>query len=201
MLKLTNLGLEIKWCENLLSYKKIIPALKEFPNDIIVTADDDLYYEKDWLKSLYDEYLKDTSGIYVRRAVRVTLKGKRINRLSGRALSYTTPADFSYYNQLMSGSGCLFPPNSLYTEVLNTQSALSNLPTQDDIFLWAMAVLNRTKIKIVKGYDAPLYYVENTKKDGLCKINKKGGTGLSPQCAYGKVSELYPELINILKES
>lgn len=201
LLRLMDLGLEIRWCEDLLSYKKIIPALKEFPNDIIVTADDDLYYERDWLKSLYEEYLKDTSCIYVRRATRITLKGNRINRLSGRKLAFITPTDFSYYNQLMSGSGCLFPPNSLNADIFNVKKVLSNLPTQDDIFIWAMAVLNRTKIKIVKGYEASLYYVENTQQDGLCKINKEGGSGISPRQAYRKISELYPELINILQNS
>ena len=70
LLKLIDLGLEIRWCEDLRSYKKLIPALKEFPNDIIVTADDDLYYTPDWLESLYCEYLKNPKYIYVKRASR-----------------------------------------------------------------------------------------------------------------------------------
>ena len=45
VLKLQENGLTIKWVkENLRSYKKLIPALKEYKNDILVTADDDIYY-------------------------------------------------------------------------------------------------------------------------------------------------------------
>ena len=61
LLELRDLGLEIRWCEDFKSYKKLIPALKEFPNDIIITADDDLYYEEDWLESLYQAYQQDRS--------------------------------------------------------------------------------------------------------------------------------------------
>ena len=34
--KLQQYGLTIKWCEDLRSYKKLIPALEEYPNDIII---------------------------------------------------------------------------------------------------------------------------------------------------------------------
>ena len=45
VLKFRENGLQIKWCENLYSYKKLIPTLKEYKNCncIIVTADDDIY--------------------------------------------------------------------------------------------------------------------------------------------------------------
>jgi len=46
-------GLEVHYVEDIGSYTKLYPALNEFPNDIIVTADDDIYYEKDWLEKLY----------------------------------------------------------------------------------------------------------------------------------------------------
>lgn len=34
------------------SYKKLIPALRDFPNDVIVTIDDDIKYHPDLLYSL-----------------------------------------------------------------------------------------------------------------------------------------------------
>ena len=201
LISLIEYGLEIRWCENLRSYKKIVPALREFPDSIIVTADDDLYYESDWLKSLYEEYLNDSSNIYVRRAVRVKVDGQNIKKISDRKLNYVTPKDTSYFNQLLSGSGCLFPPNSLYADIMDTNKFMKILPTQDDIFLWAMAVLNRTKTKVVKGYDATFYYVEGTQDDGLCKINKKSGGGIDAQDGYKRISEEYPTILEILTEN
>lgn len=67
LLKLKELGLEINWCEDLKSYKKLIPSLHLFPDDIIVTADDDLYYQPDWLESLYKSYLKNPDCIHTRK--------------------------------------------------------------------------------------------------------------------------------------
>lgn len=39
-----------------MSYKKIIPSLKEYPENIIFTCDDDIFYPKGWLKDLYEDY-------------------------------------------------------------------------------------------------------------------------------------------------
>ena len=41
-------GLTIRWCENLRSYKKLIPSLKAYPSDTIVTADDDILYPENF---------------------------------------------------------------------------------------------------------------------------------------------------------
>lgn len=57
LLELRDFGLTIDWCENLCSYKKLIPALEKYPDDIIVTADDDIFYRPNWLQILYDEHL------------------------------------------------------------------------------------------------------------------------------------------------
>ncbi len=47
-------GLTIDWCEDIKSYKKLIPTLKKYPDAIIVTADDDLIYDNKWLEQLYN---------------------------------------------------------------------------------------------------------------------------------------------------
>ena len=49
-------GLSIKWCNDIKAYKKLIPALKAYPNDYIVTADDDLFYPKNWLKEIWQTH-------------------------------------------------------------------------------------------------------------------------------------------------
>ena len=46
-------GLEIRFVKDIGSYTKAIYAFKEFSESIIVTADDDIFYPKDWLKKLY----------------------------------------------------------------------------------------------------------------------------------------------------
>ena len=64
VLALKRNGLTIKWCKDTGSYKKLIPSLKEYPDDIIVTADDDIYYRPNWLELLYNAYLKEPQYIH-----------------------------------------------------------------------------------------------------------------------------------------
>lgn len=200
LLKLRELGLEIEWCENLRPYKKIIPALEKFPQDIIITADDDLYYEEDWLESLYNAYLKDTKNIYVRRAARVGRENDSYRILSARKTGYRDIEGPSYFNQMLGGSGCLFPPGSLYKDIMDKENALKLLPTHDDVYLWGMAVLGGTKICVVKGYGADMYVRENTQHCGLCKVNNKE-KGVSPEEAYRIILTKYPRIGEILENN
>ena len=200
LIKLKDLGLEIRWCKNLYSYKKIVPALQEFPNDIIVTADDDLYYDVDWLESLYNEYLKNPSNIYVRRAVRMKISDGKIadayKRDEAVKVNYKKA---SYSNQLMGGSGCLFPPHCLHSDVFDEEKIMSIIPTHDDIYLWVMAILNNTKIQVVTGFDEEMLAVEDTIESGLCKINNKSGRGMTPRDAFDRISSAYPQIIDKIK--
>lgn len=43
---------EIRWCEDLRSYKKLIPAMQQLPGKDIAICDDDIYYRRHTLKSL-----------------------------------------------------------------------------------------------------------------------------------------------------
>lgn len=193
--RLQNLGLEIRFCPNYLSYKKIIPALKEFPEDIIVTADDDLYYAPDWLESLYGAYLENPNNIYVKRAVRMQIKDNKIMDMYSRDEALLKSfKEASFANQLMGGSGCLFPPGSLHKDILDADKCLKLLPTHDDIYLWVMAILNGTKIAIVDGYDIEMLQVDGTIESGLCKINNDTGWGMSPDDAFRIILKEYPQI-------
>jgi hypothetical protein len=64
---LTKKGIEIKFCEDLKSYKKLIPALKQFPNDVLITVDDDVYYPENWFEQLKTAYDNDKTRIYAHR--------------------------------------------------------------------------------------------------------------------------------------
>lgn len=165
LLKLKEFGLEIKWCEDIRSYKKLIPALKEFPDDIIVTADDDIYYEENWLKSLYESYLNDKNLIHVQRAMKLVFKDEKLiyTKISGK--------NPGYFNQQLGGTGCLYPPHCLNDDVLYNEKLYHLLPTSDDVAFWAMAVLNKTKIKVVNE-NWSIHTIDRTKETSLSNINQ-----------------------------
>lgn len=195
LLNLKDLGLEIKWSEDLKSYKKLVPALKEYPNDIIVTADDDLYYQKDWLESLYSAYLKNPNYIYTRRACSVNLKNNIFSVSPHYANENYAP---TFLNQLMGGAGTLYPPNSLHSDIFNTDLIKTLIPTHDDIYFWIMAILNGKKICLIKNKDVNIYTVEGSQTSALCKTHKE--IGMEADIAFERILEYYPESRNLLED-
>ena len=199
LLKLKDLGLEIKWCEDLRSYKKLVPSLREFPNDIIVTADDDMYYKEDWLEGLYNAYLEAPNNIYTRRGCRAEISDGKINILKPRSYNfdYNFPTDCN--NLLMGGSGTLYPPHSLHKDIFDVEQIKTLIPTHDDIYFWIMGILNGTKIGVVGGFDYSFYYTEAAKSDGLCSNNTSQGAGMSSSEAFERITKRYPQIIEILE--
>lgn len=147
---LTDYGLTIRWCKDLRSYKKLIPALREFPDATIVTADDDIFYPSNWLELLLESYNSEPQHIHCHRAHRIAFDA------DGNVASYANwqkcipSSQASYLNFFTTGGGVLFPANSLHSDVLNEALFMELCPTADDIWFWTMAVLRGTKIRVVE---------------------------------------------------
>ena len=61
-------GLAIGFCKDMKSYKKLIPSLHKFPDDIIVTIDDDIIFSVDMLENLLISYQKNPQYVHTNRA-------------------------------------------------------------------------------------------------------------------------------------
>ena len=199
VLNLKENGLEIEWCENIKSYKKLIPALKKYPEKSIVTADDDLFYEKNWLEKLVKTHQIYPNCVIANRSHVIKFSNGQIAPYKKWKKSVNSPKP-SYLNFLTSGGGVLFPPNSLYKDVLNEELFLSLAPNADDIWFWAMTVLNGTKIISPKDSVKKITYLNPERERGLTggttlfSTNKKGGNDIQ----LAKVVEHYPEILDIL---
>ena len=198
--RLLDLGLEIKYCEDLRSYKKLVPSLREFPEDIIVTADDDMYYKEDWLEGLYQAYLDNPKNIYTRRGCRARIVDGKIDIIKPRDYNFEYNFPTDYNNLLMGGSGTLYPPHSLHNDIFNTDLIKTLIPTHDDIYFWVMGILKGTKIGVVGGFDYSFYYTEAASENGLCLKNTSAGSGMSSEEALDKISAKYPEIIEKLRK-
>lgn len=168
VLNLCRYGLSIKWCNDLKSYKKLVPALQEFPHDILITADDDLFYEPKWLEKLYNAYLENPQIIHCHRAHYIQLNA------DGSLKKYTeweqsvSASAASYRNFCTTGGGVLYPPKCFYQDVCQEKLFQKLSPTADDIWFWAMLVLNGKKIQVIKD-NLPIKYVCPEREMGLTK--------------------------------
>ena len=193
--RLQQFGLSIKWCEDIRSYKKLIPSLIEYPDDIIVTVDDDNYYDPKLLETLYGSYLKNPECIHARQAFRVKYDDNFKLSIKSRSYIYDSTYLPSFLNEPVGCGGVLYPPRCLDKNVLNKEQFTKIIPTNDDIWFWGHAVKNGTKIKVVQGnYDLKMFVIENSQEDSLWKKNMLNTTvGLNGNDAVNLMCNTFPE--------
>ncbi|WP_282134063.1 glycosyltransferase [Seonamhaeicola maritimus] len=129
------------------SYTKLIPTIKDFPNDIIVTIDDDVRYHKNMLKRLLSRHEKYPNAIIGHRIRRIKLNTRYRKWKCHKRRSLLTRNFKPSFRNLQTGvGGVLYPPHSLSEEMLKPELFMQMAPTVDDIWFWAAAVANGTKI-------------------------------------------------------
>lgn len=200
--KLLEFGLSIKWCENIRSYKKLIPAMKAFPEDIIITVDDDYYYDKNLIKTLLEEHEKYPHCIIGARSLRLVPSKNKKLRLKSRSYIYDKSYRPSFLNPFIGYGGVLYPPYSLHNDVFDSYKFMQIIPTNDDAWFWINAVRNKTKFVPCKhGYKLKYKVIENSQKVGLCKVNMLNSTtGISGQDAANMFMAMYPDAKAIIDE-
>jgi hypothetical protein len=179
LIKLTEHGLTIKYCKDIRSHTKLIPALRKYSEDIIVTTDDDIFYPNNWLELLINSYNQDQTTIHCHRAHKITFTQNgdicRYNDWKSN-IEYKETV-ISYTNFLTGVGGVLYPPHVLYPDVTNESLFMKLAPLADDVWFWAMAVMNGTKICVVKNNigkmlsNTPMDYDDIISPDGLCAVN------------------------------
>ncbi|MFL9868193.1 hypothetical protein PQR67_28785 [Paraburkholderia fungorum] len=139
VLALKRWGLEIHLCENLRSYKKLVPALDAYKCVAVVTADDDVVYWRTWLADLLDQYTESSPEILCHRmhVVRTNSDGLPDSYRSWHWCSESlqkNPLNFA-----TGVGGVLYPPNVFDSEATNVDRMRSLCPQADDVWFYWMA--------------------------------------------------------------
>jgi len=150
VLDLQSKGLEIRYCDDIRSYKKIIYSLQNFPNSFIVTADDDLYYEDKWLRTIVSGFDDKFPTIVCRRAHRPKLRDSQLAPYEEWDQDVICD-DIEHCIFPTTGAGALFPPNSLAPDVTERSIFLELCPYADDVWLFVMALRAGSRFKQVGG--------------------------------------------------
>ena len=177
--------------ENIRSYTKLIPALKDFPDDIIVTIDDDIAYNKDMLKDLLRLHKKYPQAIVAHRVrhLKIHLPYNKW-KIYSKYRYFLKTLRPRYVNLQTGVGGVLYPPKCLKQEMLNSKIFMEMAPTVDDIWFWAAAVANGTKI-------APVPF----SKPKQCDLDKPNDLSLRIINTFeGGTDVNYMVFLNILKK-
>lgn len=150
---------EIYWVkENTKAFKKVIPTLKRYPNDIIISIDDDIEYPKNSIESLYDTYLKS----------------ERNNPISAGTWDWeggihSHLGALSLFKKEMFGDYL----NDLYTNIV-LKYGIDEIPFDDALYTYS-ALLNKRRYiqsKEVTGIDLINKSPEHQKNRLLHQLNK-----------------------------
>ena len=174
VLDLQKYGVQIKWCDgDIKAYKKLLPALKEYPEDIIIIIDDDLIYDLDFIEKLYKGHTAYPEAIIASRVHKITLDSNDRIQLYDK---WVKEADFDLYETrddwfFTGGAGTLFPPHIFGEEVLNQDVIQKLCPYADDIWLNIQAAMKRVPI-VNAACNRYLTYIDGSQEIRLVDINK-----------------------------
>lgn len=141
-----NRGLEIFYVEDLGPHTKLIPALQNYPEDVIITIDDDIYYAYDMVENLVKAYLQDPVSIQANRVSIMQLDDNHQLKSYFNWTNYSHPQLTTANNFIIGSEGCLYPPHCFSAEVFNAAIFRKLCPYADDVWFTAMAILNQTPV-------------------------------------------------------
>lgn len=175
LLRLQSRGLTIRFCDDLRSHKKYYYALQEYPNDLVVLADDDMFYPRDTVKKLLQMHKKWPNDICCitaqviqpdRYAVPSFWRNPGLNE---KNLQHTDRI------QAYTGSGTLIPPGALHEDVFDRERLRELCLHADDLWVAFMAHRKGTKVTTLPKWrpfpvciygtaEGSLYYINGAEK-------------------------------------
>ena len=174
LLKLQDFGLEIAFCKDFLSYKKLIPSLGRFPNRIHITFDDDVIYPENQIERLIEEHTKTANTVIAHRAHRAPKDNKKciVPYVDWEFDIRQTEAARDVFP--IGIGGVLYPPGCFDDSVLDEAAFMKLCPKADDLWFKVMALKNGTLARVV---DNPMPYknyllVPATQQKSLWQSNK-----------------------------
>ena len=156
-------GLQIRLCDDdLRSHKKYYYAFKEFPDDIVITIDDDIIYSPKLLTNLILLNNNFPESICCNHASEILIEAEQLcsyDKWNNVDIKVTNT------NKLMpiGVGGVLYPPNSLIDRVFDIDVFSNYCFLADDIWLNIMARLKKTKVSksSYKSHYLPIMYKSN----------------------------------------
>ena len=155
--------------EDIRQYKKLVYALVDYPNDLIITCDDDALYPQDFVQGLLEAHRSFPAAVAAYRCRWMRKEGGGIaSYMTWRNVEYNQPS----FNLFPTGvGGILYPPGALHADVFRRDIYLENAPTADDIWFKFMALRNGTETVQVGGRFREFPTIPETQTNALWRVN------------------------------
>lgn len=167
-------GLSIRFCEDLRSHKKYYYVMQEYPEDLIILADDDMFYPRDTIKKLLDMHKENPDDICIMTA-QVIEPSFEADPSLWRNPKLKEKFTHSDRIQIFTGSGSLYPPHTLDKKVFDAKLIQKLCPYADDLWLTFMAYRNNTKITAANPWRSFPVTIYGTAEGSLWYVNAAEG--------------------------
>lgn len=199
LLELYSYGLEIRFCdEDLLAHKKYYYAMQEYPDNLIVTYDDDIIYPEDSLEKLLVMHRQHPKAIICNRGREIKIENNSVAAYKDWKVSGQVPAGVPTYRVMAStGAGTLYPPHCMPEEAFDIRKIRALALTADDLWMKVMSI--QGNVPVVKS---------QTRGKALCVSRGKQDVTLAhrnvDQCLNDRVMQdlliHYPQTLRKLSE-
>jgi hypothetical protein len=136
--------LDVNWCEDVGPATKYIPTLEKFPNDCIITIDDDFNYAPDLISSLINASISSPGSIIVGKSIIARFDGFKPAPYALWPRNIDPQPDTILMTQ--GSGGCLIPPDSLDADVRNMDLYTELSFTSFSPWLWVHALRKNTPV-------------------------------------------------------
>ena len=195
---LCNYGLEVRFGKDIGPYTKIIHSISAFPDKHIITADDDLYYSKNFVKEFIDAHSQHPQAI-ITACAKVPLADSNGHLAPYRSWPeyHHMAASFQYDSTKLFPLGVegVFYPCQVFDEEVTNEAVFTALcPKADDIWLYIMGLRSQAEKRILVDSRISYYHTDLLRqyltKDRLTATNRFGGendTQLQALIAHYKI--------------
>ena len=180
---LSRYGLEVRFGKDIGSYTKIIHSLSAFPDKHIITADDDLYYTKNFVQEFVEAHQQHPQAIITGFAKVPVADG------NGQLAPYRSWPEYHHVTNSfhydtsrlfpLGVGGVLYPSHVFDNEVMNEAVFTALCPKADDIWLYVMGLRSEAEKRILTDSHIAYYHTDLLRqyftKDRLTATNRFKG--------------------------
>lgn len=157
--------------ENFKSHKKYYYAFSEFPNSLVVTVDDDVFYPRNWLKKLIRSHLKNPESICAWRVHKMVVENGKLQPYNSWFSEYRKCKEPSFSLFPTGVGGVLYPPRTFTKDVLDNDTFMSICENADDVWLKVLYTVNNKKVVWVPNNEVEMAETRSSQKVSLMQTN------------------------------
>lgn len=191
-------GVEYRYTsDGIKAHKKYYYAMKEFPDENIITVDDDVVYPDNLIESLWNAHMQNPDCVCARRMHKMTFyRNGKLRPYLDWLWEFRSRAPSCLYCPT-GGSGILYPPHSLHEMVFNMERIKSCCLYSDDLWLKIAELKKGTRVAWAKNHLVLPESAPFSQEDALYFSNMAGRN----DAAIDKLREQFPELFELLEDT